>query len=115
MINHEVNYTQTTEGRAPQLVLYVDGIHDVGRVLATLARGNVEHSSQAHEAATELRRSKEGRATLTYLESHGGPTLGHDPNVKCPECGHEQYVDLDYVTTPFNCPYCPYGQLEAVA
>lgn len=111
MINHEVSI----EGNKLHLVLYVDGVHDVGRMLATLARGNVEHSSQAHEAATELRRTKEGRDALAYLESHGGPRLGSDPNVRCEDCGHQRFMDPDYISPPINCPECPYGQLESVA
>lgn len=108
-----ISYSLAMRGPAgPRLILTVDGVHDVGRVLATLARGNVEHASVAHDVGTDLRRSKAGTATLQYLEDAGGPVLGNEPNVYCEDCGHRQYVELDYVTTPFNCPVCPYGQLR---
>lgn len=112
MIKHSIDYVPVHDGKKwPQLTIVVDGPHDVGRLLATLARGNVEHMSEAQEAATELRRTSMGRETMAYLESHGGPVLGHNPNARCDECGYEQYVSEEYGWLPINCPRCPLGSL----
>lgn len=114
MITHSIEYVGYGTEQSPKLTLVVDGVHDVGRILNTLARGNVEHSSEAREAATELRRTPVGQYTMKYLEGHGGPVLGHDPNTRCDDCGRGRYIDEEWGSLPMNCPDCSYGQLYPI-
>lgn len=108
MIKCSIEYNQ----HYPILTVTADGVHDVGRMLATLARGNVEHADAARKAATAMRETGGlGVATLAYLESHGGPRLGNDPNTVCGDCGAQRYIDEGLVPLPINCPECLYGRL----
>lgn len=65
---------------APILTVTAAGVHDVGRLLNTLATGNCEQYKVADEVARRLRNSRKrgrpGLLTLQYLESHGGAVLG---------------------------------------
>lgn len=85
----EMLYEQHGGAQYPRLVIRVDGCHDVGRMLANLARGNCEHGELAREIARDLNRSEPGRATLAYLVSHGGPDLTPGPCDPCAEGDHE--------------------------
>jgi hypothetical protein len=69
---------------APIVTVTASGVHDVGRLLNTLARGNCEQFSLADSIARLLRydrRRRGGLFTLKYLESHGGAVLGKGRSV----------------------------------
>lgn len=97
--------------RYPSVVIKATGVHDVGRLIATLARGNCEHISVAYEVGRELNRSEEGRATLRYLESHGGPKLGPLPCEECAEGNHAGCFQRLYPHDPVDGAVC--GCFEA--
>lgn len=83
-LQQRVEWRYDSDGRKfPVLTVTVEGVHDVGRLAATLARGNCEHSSLARDIGRDLNRTQEGRSTLAYLEGHGGPKLRPLP---CEEC-----------------------------
>lgn len=97
--------------RFPSLRLRIEGVHDVGRVIATLARGNCEHAALAFEIGRELNKTKDGRATLAYLEGHGGPKLGPAPCEECHGGNHSECEELLYPNEPFDGSVC--GCFEA--
>ena len=57
---------------APIIKIEARGAHDVGRLIECLAHGNSEQAGIAFKLAKRLRRTKAGRSTLRYLQSHGG-------------------------------------------
>lgn len=88
----------------PRLVVRANGVHDVGRLLAALARGNCEHLDVANGAARELNRTTEGRATLTYLHDCGGPDLTPAPCEPCAEGDHDHcWSSTDPTEAPCGC------------
>ena len=95
-------FEQTTGEKYPRLVIRADGVHDVGRLLATLARGNCEHLGIAHDAARQLNRTPEGRATLAYLERHGGPMLAPHSCEECEGGNHDGCWQADRHFDPVN-------------
>ncbi len=57
---------------APIVTITARGCHDVGRLIECLAYGNSEQAHVAHTLVRRLKRKRAGRATLRYLQSHGG-------------------------------------------
>lgn len=100
-------FDQTTGEKYPRLVIRANGVHDVGRLLAALARGTCEHLGVAHDAARELNRQPEGRYTLAYLERHGGPKLAPPSCDPCAEGNHDDCWqgsdDYDPIDGPCGC------------
>lgn len=106
-IDHNLEFLYERDGdRYPVLRLRVDGVHDVGRVLATLARGNCEHAHVAYAVGRELNRTWEGRATLAYLERHGGPKLGPSPCEACTEGVHRECDQVLHPDDPIDGAVC---------
>lgn len=112
-IDHAIEILYEPRGeRYPALTLRVKGVHDVGRVLATMARGNCEHAAVAYDAGRDLNKTPEGRATLAYLESHGGPTLGPPTCDECAAENHSECYQRLYPYDPIDGAVC--GCFEAV-
>lgn len=95
----------------PVLYVRADGVHDVGRLIATLAHGNCEHAALAYEVGRELNRTPEGRATLAYLERQGGPKLGPSPCEPCDAGNHAECEQALYPADPIDGAVC--GCFEA--
>lgn len=111
-IDHRVEFLYEPHGdRYPVVTVKVSGVHDVGRLLATLARGNCEHASVAFDAGRDLNRTEEGRATLRYLEGHGGPKLGPPPCEECEAGRHDECFEKLYPHDPVDGAVC--GCFEA--
>jgi hypothetical protein len=97
--NLQMRYDTITGERFPHVAVTVEGVHDVGRLLACLARGNVEQASLAFDIARSLNSTPEGRYTLEYLERHGGPRIGP---THCEQCDAGNHADCYQVEDPYE-------------
>lgn len=106
-ISHRVEFLYEPRGaRYPHLVILVDGVHDVGRMIANLSQGNCEHAEVAFEIGRELNRTEEGRATLRYLEGQGGLKLAPPPCEECADNNHEGCHQVHYPYDPIDGAVC---------
>lgn len=107
MINQTIEFLYEPHGdRFPELRIRVDGVHDVGRMLAVLVKGNCEHAALAYEIARTLNRTPEGRSTLRYLEGCGGPKLAPQPCEACLEGDHAGCYQVLYPYDPIDGAVC---------
>lgn len=102
--SHRTEHPYDRDGtRYPQVVVIVDGVHDVGRFLANLARGSCEQGGLARGIARDLNRTQDGRAVFDLLVRHGGPDLR--PPI-CEPCGEGDCEGCWSVLSPEPEDYC---------